>query len=113
VQRLRVPVWVAGSAGRAKPIRRAARYDGFFPMRLQSADQLAEIVARVGALREEVGRNPDEPYEVIAELEPGVDPTPYREAGATWLLVAPDWEGISVDGLRGLIREGPAMGEPE
>jgi alkanesulfonate monooxygenase SsuD/methylene tetrahydromethanopterin reductase-like flavin-dependent oxidoreductase (luciferase family) len=110
VQRPRVPVWVAGFASRAKPMRRAARYDGFFPIRLESASHLAEIVARVDALREEAGRNPDEPYEVIAELEPGVDPTPYREAGATWLLVAPDWEGKSVDGLRGLIREGPGDG---
>jgi alkanesulfonate monooxygenase SsuD/methylene tetrahydromethanopterin reductase-like flavin-dependent oxidoreductase (luciferase family) len=109
IQRPRVPVWVAGFAGRAKPMRRAARYDGFFPIRLESADQLAEIVAGVGALREEAGRNPDEPYEVIAELEPGDDPAPYREAGATWLLVAPDWEGISVDRVRSLIREGPAL----
>jgi alkanesulfonate monooxygenase SsuD/methylene tetrahydromethanopterin reductase-like flavin-dependent oxidoreductase (luciferase family) len=108
VQRPGVPVWVAGFAGRAKPMRRAARYDGFFPIRLESADQLAEIVARVGALRAEVGRNPDETYEVIAELEPGIDPAPYREAGATWWLAAPDWEGISVDRVRGVIREGPA-----
>jgi alkanesulfonate monooxygenase SsuD/methylene tetrahydromethanopterin reductase-like flavin-dependent oxidoreductase (luciferase family) len=108
VQRPRVPVWVAGSAGRAKPMRRAARYDGFFPIRLESADQLAEIIGRVGALREEAGRDPDEPYEVIAELEPGDDPAPYREAGATWLLVAPDWEENSVDRVRGVIREGPS-----
>src|ERR671917_460744 len=50
VQRPGVPVWVAGFAGRAKPMRRAARHDGFFPIRLESADQLAEIVACVGAL---------------------------------------------------------------
>jgi alkanesulfonate monooxygenase SsuD/methylene tetrahydromethanopterin reductase-like flavin-dependent oxidoreductase (luciferase family) len=108
MQRPRVPVWVAGFADKPKPMRRAARYDGFFPIRLESADQLAEIVARVGALREEARHNPDEPYEVIAELEPGDDPAPYREAGATWMLVAPDWEEISVDRVRGVIREGPA-----
>jgi hypothetical protein len=44
---------------------------------------------------------------VIAELEPGDDPAPYREAGATWLLIAPDWEENSVDRVRGVIREGP------
>jgi alkanesulfonate monooxygenase SsuD/methylene tetrahydromethanopterin reductase-like flavin-dependent oxidoreductase (luciferase family) len=107
VQRPHIPVWVAGFAGKPRPMRRAARHDGFFPIHLESADQLAEIGARLGALREEAGRAPDEPYEVIAELEPGVDPTPYREAGATWWLVAPDWEGISVDQVRGVIREGP------
>ena len=108
VQRPRVPVWVAGYSGKPRPMRRAARYDGFFPVNLESADQLAEIVARVGALREAAGRAPDEPYEVIAELEPGTDPAPYHEAGATCWLAAPDWEGISVDGVRGVIREGPA-----
>ena len=107
VQRPRVPVWVAGFAGRDKPMRRAARYDGFFPIRLQSADQLAEIVARLRSLREEAGRAADEPYEVIAEFEPGTDPAPYREAGATWCLSAPDWEANSVDGVCGVIREGP------
>jgi alkanesulfonate monooxygenase SsuD/methylene tetrahydromethanopterin reductase-like flavin-dependent oxidoreductase (luciferase family) len=108
VQRPGVPVWVAGFPGRPKPMRRAARYDGFFPVNLESADQLAEIVARVRTLRAEAGRATDEPYEVIAALEPGTDPAPYREAGATWWLVAPDWEGISADGVRGLILEGPA-----
>jgi alkanesulfonate monooxygenase SsuD/methylene tetrahydromethanopterin reductase-like flavin-dependent oxidoreductase (luciferase family) len=105
VQRPRIPVWVAGVAGKPKPMRRAARYDGFFPIKLESADQLAEIVARVGALREEAGRAADEPYEVIAELELGTDPEPYREAGATWWLAALEWERISVDRVRGAIRE--------
>jgi alkanesulfonate monooxygenase SsuD/methylene tetrahydromethanopterin reductase-like flavin-dependent oxidoreductase (luciferase family) len=108
VQRPGVPVWVAGFAGKPKPTRRAARYDGFFPINLDSADRLAEVVARLAVLREEAGRNPDEPYDVIAELEPGTDPAPYREAGATWWLAAPEWEGISVDQVRGVIREGPA-----
>jgi alkanesulfonate monooxygenase SsuD/methylene tetrahydromethanopterin reductase-like flavin-dependent oxidoreductase (luciferase family) len=108
VQRPGVPVWVAGSPGKPRPMRRAAHYDGFFPVNLESPDQLAEIVARVGALREEAGRAPDEPYEVIAGLEPGIDPAPYHEAGATWWLTGPEWEGISVDEVRGVIRQGPA-----
>jgi alkanesulfonate monooxygenase SsuD/methylene tetrahydromethanopterin reductase-like flavin-dependent oxidoreductase (luciferase family) len=113
VQRPRVPVWVAGSSGKPRPMRRAARYDGFFPINLDSANQLAEIVARVATLREEAGRAPDEPYEVVVELEPGTDLAPYREAGATWWLAAPDWEGISVDGVRGVIRDGPATQEAQ
>lgn len=108
VQRPGVPVWVAGFPGKPKPMRRAARYDGFFPVNLEHPDQLAEIVARLGVLREEAGRSPDEPYDVIVELEPGTDPAPYREAGATWSLVAPEWEGLSVDRVRGVIREVPA-----
>jgi hypothetical protein len=107
VQRPRIPVWVAGYAGKARPMRRAARYDGFFPIELESADQLAEIVARLGVLRQEAGRDPAEPYEVIVGLEPGTDPAPYGQAGATWSLTGPEWEAISVDQVRGLIREGP------
>jgi alkanesulfonate monooxygenase SsuD/methylene tetrahydromethanopterin reductase-like flavin-dependent oxidoreductase (luciferase family) len=107
VQRPRVPIWVAGFPGKPRPMRRAARYDGFFPVDLESPDQLAEIVARVAALRVEAGRDPDEPYEVIAALEPGIDPAPYRRAGATWWVTGPEWEGISADGVRGVIREGP------
>jgi alkanesulfonate monooxygenase SsuD/methylene tetrahydromethanopterin reductase-like flavin-dependent oxidoreductase (luciferase family) len=108
VQRPGVPVWVAGFPGKSRPIRRAAHCDGFFPINLESPDQLAEIVADVGALREEAGRAPDEPYEVIAALEPDTDPGPYHEAGATWWLRGPEWEGITVDQVRGVIREGPA-----
>jgi alkanesulfonate monooxygenase SsuD/methylene tetrahydromethanopterin reductase-like flavin-dependent oxidoreductase (luciferase family) len=113
VQRPGVPVWVAGYAGKPRPMRRAARYDGFFPVNLESADQLAEIVSRLGALREEAGRAPGDPFEVIAELAPGTDPAPYREAGATWCLAAPEWDGISVDGVRGVIRQGPATHSDE
>jgi alkanesulfonate monooxygenase SsuD/methylene tetrahydromethanopterin reductase-like flavin-dependent oxidoreductase (luciferase family) len=108
LQRPRVPVWVAGYPGKPRPMRRAARYDGFFPVNLDSPDQLAEIVARLGALRQEAGRPPDEPYDVIAGLDPGTDPAPYHRAGATWWLTGPDWERISVDQVRGMIREGPA-----
>ncbi len=107
LQRPRVPVWVAGFPGKTKPMRRAARYDGFFPVNLDSADQLAEIVGRVGELREEAGHDSTEPYDVVAALEPGVDPTAYGEAGATWWLVSPEWEGISTDQVRGVIRDGP------
>jgi alkanesulfonate monooxygenase SsuD/methylene tetrahydromethanopterin reductase-like flavin-dependent oxidoreductase (luciferase family) len=112
VQRPGVPVWVAGFPGKPRPMRRAARYDGFFPVNLESPDQLAEIVARVSALREEAGRAPDEPYDVIAGLEPGIDPAPYRAAGASWWLTGPEWDGISVDAVRGVIREGPADAGP-
>jgi alkanesulfonate monooxygenase SsuD/methylene tetrahydromethanopterin reductase-like flavin-dependent oxidoreductase (luciferase family) len=107
VQHPRVPVWVAGFPGKPKPMRRAARYDGFFPINLDSANQLAEIVAGMRLLREEAGRAPAEPFDLVVALESGIDPAPYREAGATWSLVAPEWEATSVDHVRGVIRDGP------
>ena len=71
------------------------------------ADPPVLLVMGLGALRNEAGQAPDEPYEVIASLEPGADPVPYHEAGATWWLTGPECEGISVDEVRGVIREGP------
>ena len=43
VQRPGVPVWVAGFYGKPRPLRRAARHQGFFPVNLEHPEQLAEI----------------------------------------------------------------------
>ena len=45
VQRPGVPIWVAGYHGNSKPLRRAIRYQGFFPVGIEHPDQLAEISA--------------------------------------------------------------------
>ena len=39
VQRPGVPAWVAGFPGKARPLRRAVRYNGFFPGGLERPDQ--------------------------------------------------------------------------
>jgi alkanesulfonate monooxygenase SsuD/methylene tetrahydromethanopterin reductase-like flavin-dependent oxidoreductase (luciferase family) len=108
VQRPGVPVWVAGYYGKPRPMRRAARHQGFFPIELDHAEQLAEIVADLAALRREAGKDPTEPYDVVVALPPGSDPAPYVAAGATWWLVEFPWDALSVDQVRGVIRDGPA-----
>jgi len=108
VQRPGVPVWVAGYHGKAKPLRRAARHEGFFPANLEHPDQLAEIVADVTALRKEAGKDDAEPYDIVAPLPPGSDPTPYAAVGGTWWMVEFPWDAVSVDQVRGVIRDGPA-----
>jgi alkanesulfonate monooxygenase SsuD/methylene tetrahydromethanopterin reductase-like flavin-dependent oxidoreductase (luciferase family) len=110
VQRPGVPVWVAGYYGKARPLRRAARHQGFFPVNLEHPDQLAEIVADLTALRREAERDPSEPYDIVSALPPGSDPTGYAAAGATWWLVEFSWDALSVDRVRGVIRDGPAVG---
>ncbi|MET4783310.1 LLM class flavin-dependent oxidoreductase [Glaciihabitans sp. UYNi722] len=102
VQRPGVPVWAAGFPGNVKPIRRAARLDGFFPVNLEHPDQLAEAVAILTELRG--GQMAS--YDIAISLPPGVDPQPYAEAGATWWLpeVAP---GSPIDTVRGVLRDGP------
>jgi alkanesulfonate monooxygenase SsuD/methylene tetrahydromethanopterin reductase-like flavin-dependent oxidoreductase (luciferase family) len=107
VQRPGVPVWVAGFYGKPRPLRRAARREGFFPVNLEHPDQLAEIRADVDALREEATA-PAESFDLVTALPVGTDPAPYAAAGATWWLAEFPWEGVTADQVRGVIREGPA-----
>jgi alkanesulfonate monooxygenase SsuD/methylene tetrahydromethanopterin reductase-like flavin-dependent oxidoreductase (luciferase family) len=106
VQRPGVPVWIAGFYGKPRPLRRATRHDGFFPVNLDSPEQLAEIVAALTELRDDA----DKPFDVVAALPPGRDPSPYAPAGATWWLVEFPWEGITADQVRAVIGEGPLPG---
>jgi len=105
VQRPGVPVWVAGSYGKPRPLRRAARYQGFFPVDLEHPEQLAEMVAALVSLR--AGRDASEPYDIVAALPLGADPLPYAAAGATWWAVEFPPEGLTVDLVRSVIRDGP------
>jgi alkanesulfonate monooxygenase SsuD/methylene tetrahydromethanopterin reductase-like flavin-dependent oxidoreductase (luciferase family) len=108
VQRPGVPVWVAGYYGNSKPLRRAARHQGIFPLGIDHPDQLAETVAEVTALRRAAGGDAAQPYDVVVALPPGSDPAPYAAVGATWWLVELPWVPVSVDQVRGVIRDGPA-----
>jgi alkanesulfonate monooxygenase SsuD/methylene tetrahydromethanopterin reductase-like flavin-dependent oxidoreductase (luciferase family) len=103
VQRPGVPVWVAGFPGNARPMRRAARYAGFFPANLDHPDRLAEIVATITELR----HDPTTPYDIVVGLPLGVDPQPYARAGATWWLPEFVPEEMSLDQVRGVLRDGP------
>jgi alkanesulfonate monooxygenase SsuD/methylene tetrahydromethanopterin reductase-like flavin-dependent oxidoreductase (luciferase family) len=104
VQEPAVPVWVAAFPGSVKPLRRAARYDGFFPVGLESVDQFAQAVAAVRDLR---GDN-SAPYDIAVELPPGSDVAPYAEAGATWWMTGIE-PGASLDEVSGVMRDGPAV----
>jgi alkanesulfonate monooxygenase SsuD/methylene tetrahydromethanopterin reductase-like flavin-dependent oxidoreductase (luciferase family) len=108
VQRPGVPVWVAGFPGKPKPLRRAARYHGYIPVNLEHPDQLAASVNSLTTLRRESGSHRAEAYDIIAALPPGTDPAPYAAVGATWWLVEFPWNAISIDQIRGVIRDGPA-----
>jgi alkanesulfonate monooxygenase SsuD/methylene tetrahydromethanopterin reductase-like flavin-dependent oxidoreductase (luciferase family) len=108
VQRPGVPVWVAGFYGKPRPLRRAARYQGFMPVNLGHPDQLAQIVADLSALRQAAG-TAAQPYDVVAVLPPGSDPAPYAAAGATWWLVEFPAEQTTPDLVRAVIRDGPAV----
>jgi alkanesulfonate monooxygenase SsuD/methylene tetrahydromethanopterin reductase-like flavin-dependent oxidoreductase (luciferase family) len=112
VQRPGVPIWVAGFPGNRKPFHRAARHQGFFPANLRHPDQLAEIVTAISALRAQSGTDVTEPYDIVAAVEPGQDPMPYAAAGATWWLVEFPSDTVTIDMVRGTIRDGrPVSGK--
>jgi alkanesulfonate monooxygenase SsuD/methylene tetrahydromethanopterin reductase-like flavin-dependent oxidoreductase (luciferase family) len=83
VQQPRIPVWVAGRWPNRRPLRRAARWDGFFPIDLEAPEQLAEAVAAVRELR---GADAPVGFEIVIDHPPGTDLAPWIEAGATWCL---------------------------
>jgi alkanesulfonate monooxygenase SsuD/methylene tetrahydromethanopterin reductase-like flavin-dependent oxidoreductase (luciferase family) len=84
VQRPRIPVWLAARWPNRRPLRRAARFDGLFPIDLPGPEALEEVVSEVAGLRD---GNPDG-FDFVIENPPGTDPAPWAEAGATWCLTA-------------------------
>jgi alkanesulfonate monooxygenase SsuD/methylene tetrahydromethanopterin reductase-like flavin-dependent oxidoreductase (luciferase family) len=75
VQEPRIPIWVAARWPSKRPLKRAARYDGVFPIDLPGPDELAELVAEIGT-----------PGDVVVTNPAGTDPAPWVAAGATWCL---------------------------
>jgi alkanesulfonate monooxygenase SsuD/methylene tetrahydromethanopterin reductase-like flavin-dependent oxidoreductase (luciferase family) len=82
VQRPRIPVWVAARWPNRRPLRRAARYEGLFPIDLPGPDALAELAADIVDLR---GPGAG-PFDLVVETLPGTDRGPWVAAGATWCL---------------------------
>jgi alkanesulfonate monooxygenase SsuD/methylene tetrahydromethanopterin reductase-like flavin-dependent oxidoreductase (luciferase family) len=77
VQQPRIPVWVAARWPNRRPLARAARWDGVFPIDQPGPAELAEYLGDV----------PKAPgYDVVVTNPAGTDITPWVEAGATWCL---------------------------
>jgi len=106
VQRPRVPVWIASRYPNAAPVRRAARWDGWFPIGLEHPDQLTEQL--VYAKEHGAGADTDGRWDVAVQGLPGVDPAPWMAAGATWWLVRFEpWAPTAAD-----VRAAVALGPP-
>jgi alkanesulfonate monooxygenase SsuD/methylene tetrahydromethanopterin reductase-like flavin-dependent oxidoreductase (luciferase family) len=82
VQQPRIPVWIAARYPNRRPLRRAARWDGLFPIDLPGPDALAELVGEVHELR---GADAG-PFDIVVDNDAGEDPAPWEQAGATWFL---------------------------
>lgn len=80
VQQPRIPVWLAARWPNRRPVRRALKWDGLFPIDMDGPDDLAELTAEVRAER------PDDAFEIVVTNPAGTDPSPWEQAGATWCL---------------------------
>jgi len=102
VQRPRIPIWVAVRGGNRRPLRRAARYEGVFPVEVHSPDLLAEVLAGIAEQRGDLTG-----YDVALGGSPGTDPAPFEAAGATWWLVDIDWQHPKLADVTALTKAGP------
>jgi alkanesulfonate monooxygenase SsuD/methylene tetrahydromethanopterin reductase-like flavin-dependent oxidoreductase (luciferase family) len=87
LQQPRIPVWVAGRwQTRKRPLQRAARWDGFFPIGLPDPAAVTTIGKELADLRP-AGSGA---FDLVVEIAPGEAVEPWEAAGATWVLTAFD-----------------------
>lgn len=94
VQAPRIPIWVAGLWPNKAPFRRAARWDGVFPLYCRVRQDLSPLQFREIVAYIQEHRRTDAPFEFAHRgMIPGQDPSqgfevvaPYVEAGVTWWL---------------------------
>jgi alkanesulfonate monooxygenase SsuD/methylene tetrahydromethanopterin reductase-like flavin-dependent oxidoreductase (luciferase family) len=99
VQRPHPPVWVAGRWPNRAPLRRAARWQGYFPVQVDEPEQLAELVDAMP---------PTPPgFEVAVDGPVHRDPRPFAEAGATWWLVGFSPFDVTADEALAVAKAGP------
>jgi alkanesulfonate monooxygenase SsuD/methylene tetrahydromethanopterin reductase-like flavin-dependent oxidoreductase (luciferase family) len=102
VQQPRIPVWVAGRWPKRRPLRRAARWDGYFPIGLTGPDDLAVLGSELRDLR----GDRHGPFDLVVEIDPGADPEPWESAGATWVLTSLE-SPPRLEEVRAAIEAGP------
>lgn len=117
----RPPVWVAGGWPTRAPFRRAARWDGVFPIgrdaprgTMLPSREVAELVAFTRAEREELGLPWDGFDVVVHGISPGDDAdacgrlaAEYAGVGVTWWSELLDREGMSLSAARVRVLQGP------
>jgi alkanesulfonate monooxygenase SsuD/methylene tetrahydromethanopterin reductase-like flavin-dependent oxidoreductase (luciferase family) len=96
-----VPIWLAGRFGNRAPLRRAARHDGFFVIGLDRPEDLDELTADL------VEHSPSPGFEVVVDLRPEQDPTPWLGHGASWVLTRIGPFDLDLAEVRRIVDAGP------
>jgi alkanesulfonate monooxygenase SsuD/methylene tetrahydromethanopterin reductase-like flavin-dependent oxidoreductase (luciferase family) len=115
LQQPRIPIWVGGFWPHKRPFRRAARWDGSFP--LNAGGPFTPPPAVLGEIREYIlqHRTSPAPFDlVIMGSTPGDDPktarkklATYANTGLTWWLETLFRWRNSAEAMRQRIRQGP------
>jgi alkanesulfonate monooxygenase SsuD/methylene tetrahydromethanopterin reductase-like flavin-dependent oxidoreductase (luciferase family) len=83
IQRPRIPLWFAARGEARKPVRRAARYDGLFPIEVDSSaltDMLDVVRSSRGSL---------DGFDVIVHPSSDLPYATLAERGVTWAITGP------------------------
>jgi len=96
-----VPIWPAGRFGNRAPVRRAARYDGFFVIGLDGPDDLDEVRAGLA------DHSPAPGFELVVDLQPHQDPLEWLDRGASWVLTRIGPFDLDLTEVRRIVEEGP------
>lgn len=86
-QRPRPPIWLAARGSAGKPVRRAARYDGIFPIEVD-AERYPRMLDQVASVRGDL-----DGFDVAVATEPGAMPAPFTHDTATWAMHA--WPAVA------------------
>jgi alkanesulfonate monooxygenase SsuD/methylene tetrahydromethanopterin reductase-like flavin-dependent oxidoreductase (luciferase family) len=117
IQQPRIPVWVAGTWNKEGPLRRAAAWDGYFPLKMGpdgddgepiTPDEIATVRTRLEPMRD--GRSID-----LVVVEEIVDANPtdldrlraFDAAGATWYMLGLSTRRLDLAALVDRVRQGP------
>ena len=115
VQRPRIPIWVGGVWPNKAPWRRAARWDGVYPIVMEEGSELTPDIMRQIVKYVGLHRDTDTPFDVVAGGS-GAGNEPAREAelaaafeevGATWFVTPIGPSLGSLEESRARIRRGP------
>jgi alkanesulfonate monooxygenase SsuD/methylene tetrahydromethanopterin reductase-like flavin-dependent oxidoreductase (luciferase family) len=102
VQRPRIPIWVAANWPHRRPVQRAIRWNGLFPIDLPGPEQLDELAREIREAR----AGTEDPFDLIVEVPPGADARAWEAAGATWVLTSIEPQPQEKE-IREVIEAGP------
>lgn len=117
IQQPRIPIWAVGAWPREKSMRRALKYDGLLPNKINAEGQIETFtpddVRQMRAYVQEK-RTQTTPYDIVVEgVTPGDAPDkaaeivrPWADAGATWWIEGL-WQAANLEAVLARIRQGP------